>query len=265
MTPGQKIHPAIRLAYLVGAAVVVALAIALLIYLHGRGNPPAVQPHPFLSPVAKQGARMFPISSMPIGTVQSIDAVAVQPRVTGAIVEVEFTPGQDVKQGQELFLIDPRPYEAALSQARAQLAHDEGLLGEAQMDLKRYQNLAEQNAIAKQQAQDQAYVVEQDKGTVDLDQANVETAELNLQYCHVASPIDGRAGALLVDLGNLVGPQSAGQSTSDTNTGTTTTGGQTPVRNTLVSITQLQPIYVDFNVPQTSTRRDQRQSGHRRA
>jgi multidrug efflux system membrane fusion protein len=119
------------------------------------------------------------------------------------------------------------------------------------MDLKRYQNLAEQNAIAKQQSQDQAYVVQQDKGTVDLDQANVETAELNLQYCHVASPIDGRAGALLVDLGNLVGPQAAGQAASNTATSATTTGGQTPVGSTLVSIAQLQPIHVDFNVPQT--------------
>jgi multidrug efflux system membrane fusion protein len=185
-----------------------------------------------------------------IGTVQSIDAVDVQPRVSGSIVKVEFTPGQDVKRGQELFLIDPRPFKAALSEARAQLAHDEGLLGEAQMDLTRFQKLAKEKAIAKQQAQDQFYVVQQDKGTVDFDQANVETAELNLQYCHVASPIDGRAGALLVDLGNLVGPESA-QPVNNTATSATTTSAQTSVGDTLVSVTQLQPIHVDFNVPQT--------------
>ena len=185
-----------------------------------------------------------------IGNVQSIDSVAVQPRVTGSIVKVEFTPGQNVKKGQELFLIDPRPFRAALDQAQAQLAHDEGVLAEAQMDLTRYQLLAKQNSIAKQQAQDQFYVVQQDKGTADLDQANVETAQLNLQYCHIASPIDGRAGALLVDLGNLVGPQTGNQSASNTSLGVTTSG-QTTGASTLVSITQLQPIYVSFNVPQT--------------
>jgi membrane fusion protein, multidrug efflux system len=188
-----------------------------------------------------------------IGNVQSIDSVAVQPRVTGTIAKIEFTPGQDVKKGQELFLIDPRPFQAALDQAEAQLAHDEGVLAEAQMDLTRYQLLTKQNSIAKQQAQDQFYVVQQDQGTVDLDQANVETAQLNLQYCHVASPIDGRAGALLVDLGNLVGPQTGNQSANNTALGTTTTAGQTmgAGASTLVSIAQLQPIYVSFNIPQT--------------
>ena len=121
-----------------------------------------------------------------IGTVQSIDNVSVQAQVNGPIVKIEFTPGQDVKQGQELFLIDPRPYQAALDVQQAQLSHDEGVLAEAQVDLTRYQILAQQNSIAKQQSEDQVYVVQQDKGTVQLDQANVETAQLNLAYCHVA-------------------------------------------------------------------------------
>lgn len=112
---------------------------------------------------------------------QSIDSVAIQPRVTGAIQKIEFTPGQNVKQGQELFLIDPRPFQAALDQTKAQLAHDEGVLAEAQTDLTRFQILAKENSIAQQQAQDQVYVVQQDKGTVDVDQANVETAQLNLE------------------------------------------------------------------------------------
>jgi multidrug efflux pump subunit AcrA (membrane-fusion protein) len=121
-----------------------------------------------------------------VGNVQSIDSVSVLPRVTGVIQKIEFTPGQDVKQGQELFLIDPRPYQAALDQAKGQLAHDQGLLAEAQMDLQRYQTLESQKAINAQQAQDQVYVVQQDKGTIELDQANVETAQLNLDYCHRA-------------------------------------------------------------------------------
>src|SRR5579862_6975726 len=85
-----------------------------------------------------------------IGTVQSIDSVSVQPRVTGNIQKIEFTPGQDVKQGQELFLIDPRPYQAALDQAKAQLAHDEAVLQQAQLDLVRYQTLEQQKSIAGQ-------------------------------------------------------------------------------------------------------------------
>jgi membrane fusion protein, multidrug efflux system len=184
-----------------------------------------------------------------IGTVQSIDSVAIQPRVTGVIEKIGFTPGQDVKQGQELFLIDPRPYQAILDQAKAQLARDQGVLAEAQTDLTRYQTLAKENSIAQQQAQDQVYVVQQDKGTVDLDQANVDTAELNLEFCHLSAPISGRAGTLLVDVGNLVGEASAQTTTSATTT-SSATGGQASTGTTMVTIQQLQPIYVSFNVPQ---------------
>ena len=180
---------------------------------------------------------------------QSIDSVAIQPRVTGAIQKIEFTPGQNVKQGQELFLIDPRPFQAALDQAKSQLAHDEGVFAEAQMDLTRFQILAKENSIAQQQAQDQVYVVQQDKGTVDVDQANVETAQLNLEFSHVTAPISGRAGTLLVDLGNLVGPPGAQTTTSATTT-SSATGGQAAIGSTMVTIAQMQPIYVSFNVPQ---------------
>ncbi len=187
-----------------------------------------------------------------LGTVQSIDTVNIVARVTGTIDKIEFTPGQIVKQGQELFLIDPRPFQAALDQAQAQLHHDEAVLEEAQLDLKRYQTLEQQKSIAAQQSQDQAFVVEQDKGTVQLDQANVEAAQLNLQYAHITSPITGRAGALQVDLGNLVGPQASQTSTAagtTSATSSTTTSGQTS-GSPLVSIVQLQPIYVTFSVPQ---------------
>jgi multidrug efflux system membrane fusion protein len=190
--------------------------------------------------------RDFPDSVNALGTVRSIDSVAIQPRVTGAITKVEFSPGQDVKKGQELFLIDPRPYQAALDQAKAQLAHDEAVLQEAEVDLTRYQTLEKEKSIAGQQAQDQAYVVQQDKGTVALDHANVETAQLNLDYCHIAAPIAGRAGALLVDLGNLVGPQTGQSSGASGSSGSS----QKSSSNTLALIAQLQPIYVDFSVAQ---------------
>lgn len=190
-----------------------------------------------------------------IGNVQSIDSVSILPRVTGSIEKIEFTPGQDVKQGQELFLIDPRPYQATLDQAKAQLAHDEGVLAEAQMDLQRYQSLEQQKSIAGQQAQDQVYVVQQDKGTVQLDQANVETAQLNLEFCHITSPISGRAGTLQVDLGNLVGPAGGQTTGAPGNTisqaSTSEAGGTTSSGTMLVSIVQLEPVYVNFSIPQT--------------
>jgi len=195
-----------------------------------------------------------------IGTVQSTDSVSIQPRVTGTIEKIEFTPGQNVKQGQELFLIDPRPYQAALDQAKAQLAHDQGLLAEAQMDLKRYQTLLSQRSIAAQTAQDQVYVVQQDQGTVALDQANVEMAQLNLDYCHITAPISGRAGMLQVDLGNLVGPANSPATSSassrsgsggTSSTQTSTSSGAMSTTGGLVSIEQLQPIYVSFSIPQT--------------
>jgi membrane fusion protein, multidrug efflux system len=189
-----------------------------------------------------------------IGNVQSIDSVSVLPRVTGTIQKIEFTPGQDVKKGQELFLIDPRPYQAALDQAKAQLAHDQGVLAEAQMDLRRYQTLASKKAINAQQAQDQVYVVQQDQGTVQVDQANIEMAQLNLDYCHIGAPITGRAGTLQVDLGNLVGPSAASsnsaKSTSSAQTSTASTTSS--ATNALVSIVQLKPIYVSFSIPQTA-------------
>lgn len=191
-----------------------------------------------------------------LGTVQTIDSVNVQSRVMGEMQAIYFTPGQDVKQGQPLFLIDPRPYQATLDQAKGQLARDQAILKQAQMDLARYQKLEKENSIATQQADDQVYAVQQDQGTVQLDQAAVENAALNLQYCHVAAPISGRTGLLLVDVGNLVGGSNSNNasrnSTSTTSSASTTLSGQTTNTSgsSLVSIAQMQPIYVNFTVPQ---------------
>jgi membrane fusion protein, multidrug efflux system len=235
-----------RLVFSTAAVVVLALIIIGAVYFRPRqAESQAPAPVPVTAAVATRTD--VPVIINAIGNVQSIDMVAVQPRVTGTITKIEFTPGQNVKEGQELFQIDPRPYQAALDQARAQLAHDEGVLAEAQVDLKRFQILQKQQSIAAQQAEDQGYVVQQDKGTVQLDQANVETAQLNLEYSHVTAPISGRAGTLLVDLGNVVGPanQASGSATSTAGGGT----GTQATNSVLVTITQMQPIYVTFTVP----------------
>ena len=171
-----------------------------------------------------------PIVIRALGAVQPIESVSVQARVSGQIMQAFFKQGQAVKTGDPLFLIDPRPYQAALDQAQAQLEHDQAVLAEAKTDLARYQKLEAENSIAQQQAADQAYVVQQDEGTVKLDQANVESAKLNLDYSHLDAPAAGIAGAMQVDPGNYV---------------------QGGAGTTLVTITQLSPIYVTFPIPQT--------------
>ena len=172
-----------------------------------------------------------PITINALGAVTPIETVAVQSRVNGQIMKAFFHQGQPVKEGDPLFLIDPRPYQAALDQAQAQLAHDQAVLKEAQTDLTRYQTLVAENSIAAQKAADQAFAVQQDEGTVKLDEANVETAQLNLTYAHIDSPATGVAGVMQVDPGNYV---QAGAGTC------------------LVNITQIQPIFVSFPIPQSN-------------
>jgi len=172
-----------------------------------------------------------PVTINALGAVTPIETVAVQSRVNGQIMKAFFHQGQPVKEGDPLFLIDPRPYQAALDQAQAQLAHDQAVLKEAQTDLTRYQTLVAENSIAAQKAADQAFAVQQDEGTVKLDEANVETAQLNLTYAHIDSPATGVAGVMQVDPGNYV---QAGAGTG------------------LVNITQIQPIFVSFPIPQSN-------------
>jgi multidrug efflux system membrane fusion protein len=164
-----------------------------------------------------------------LGTVTSLDTVTVYTQINGQLQEVGFKEGQVVKKDDFLAQIDPRPYQAALEQAQGTLAKDQGLLAQAQADLKRYQTLGRQDSIAQQQLDDQRYLVQQYTGTVQTDQGAVDTAKLNLAYCHIISPIDGQVGLRQVDQGNYVQTSS-------------TTG--------LVVITQMQPISVLFSVPE---------------
>jgi multidrug efflux system membrane fusion protein len=164
-----------------------------------------------------------------LGTVTSLATVTVRTQISGYLMKIDFTEGQDVKKGDLLVEIDPRPYEAALAQAKGQLARDEALLKGAQVDLTRYQGLAAQNAVPHQTLDTQVALVAQDQGTVEADRGTVRSAEVNLQFCHVLSPLDGRVGLRQVDQGNYVTP-------SDT--------------NGLVVITQIDPISVLFTVPE---------------
>jgi membrane fusion protein, multidrug efflux system len=164
-----------------------------------------------------------------LGTVTSLATVTIRSQISGYMMKIEFKEGDEVKKGDLLAEIDSRPYEATLAQAKGALARDEAMLKGAQVDLTRYQGLAAQNAVPHQQLDTQIALVAQDQGLVEADRAAVKSAEVNLQYCHILSPLDGRVGLRQVDQGNYVTP------------------GDT---NGIVVITQLQPISVLFTVPE---------------
>ena len=164
-----------------------------------------------------------------LGTATAYNTVTVRSRVDGAIVKVNFTEGQFVHEGDALVEIDPRPYQVALEQAQGQLAKDEAQLKDVQTDLERYNLLFKEGVIPKQQVDTQTALVGQSKGSIQADQAAIDSAKLNITYSHIIAPISGRVGLRLVDIGNIVHA-------------TDLTG--------LVVITQLQPISVIFTLPQ---------------
>jgi multidrug efflux system membrane fusion protein len=164
-----------------------------------------------------------------LGTVTSLATVTIRTQISGYLIRIDFKEGDEVKKGDLLAEIDARPYEAALAQAKGQLARDEALLKGAQVDLARYQGLAAQNAVPHQTLDTQIALVGQDQGTVEADRGQVQAAEVNLQYCRILSPLDGQVGIRQVDQGNYVTPGDA---------------------NGIVVITQLKPISVLFTLPE---------------
>jgi membrane fusion protein, multidrug efflux system len=188
------------------------------------GGPVAVA----VAVVSRQDA---PLQLSALGTVNSPNTVTVHSRVDGQLMALHFEEGQPVQRGQLLAELDPRPYQAAVTQAEGQLLRDQALLQNAQLDLARYQQLLAQNSIAKQQVDTQQALVRQYQGTVKLDQGAVANARLQLDYSRVTAPVAGRAGLRQVDPGNIV-------HASDS--------------NGLVVITQTQPINVVFAIPEVS-------------
>lgn len=177
-------------------------------------------------------ARDMPVYVRGIGTVQAYKAVTVKSRVDGQIMKVSFKEGQDVKEGDPLFQIDPRPFQAALDQAQANKQRAEAQLAGASADLDRYGKLVGSGFQSRQSVDQQKAIVDALKGEIAADEAAIETARLNLGYADIRAPIDGRTGSRQVDPGNLV---QAGQNTA------------------LVTINQIKPIYVNFTVPQDWT------------
>jgi multidrug efflux system membrane fusion protein len=172
-----------------------------------------------------------PVYLTGIGAVQAYNSVLVKSRVDGQIVRINFSEGRDVRTGDVLVEIDPRPYEAALNQAEANKLKDEAQLENARLDLDRLSRLVTTNAVSKQQADAARALVAQLDATVKADQALIDMARTQLDYTRIRSPIDGRAGTRLIDIGNIVRA--------------TDTAG-------IVTINQLNPIYVNFALPADS-------------
>ena len=154
--------------------------------------------------VAKAVTGSMPVVLDELGTVTPVSTVTVLPQISGYLTQVAFTEGQQVSQGQFLAQIDPRPYQIQLEQYQAALAKDSASLAQARSDLARYERLAAQDSISAQQVADQRFLVAQDDALTKSDQANIDSAKLNLAYCHITSPISGRVGLRLVDVGNYV-------------------------------------------------------------
>jgi multidrug efflux system membrane fusion protein len=203
-----------RRLYVFGGIVLILL-VFLLIRIVGSGKKPAPAPPPRPALVTKVQTKDVPIYLDEIGTCAAYETVQVQAQISGQILTRDFQDGADVKKGDPLFTIDPRPYQAALDQAKAQAALD-------QVTLKRQADLRVKNVTSPQDYDTAVANAQKSQGAV-------EAAQVNVDYCFIKSPINGRVGLRNVDIGNLVGPASA----------------------PLVAIQGLDPIYTDFTVSET--------------
>jgi multidrug efflux system membrane fusion protein len=211
---------------------VVLVALVAWVIFHPKAPPPQ-KPPPVPVTVAKVVVQDMPISISGLGAAQAWKSVLINTQVNGMLTYVA-PEGTDVAAGALLAQIEVAPYQAVLTQAQGALKRDQALLAGARVDLARFQMLAAQDSIAKQQVDDQTALVKQDEGTVLLDQGAVAAAQVNVNYTTIRSPVAGRVGVRLIDPGNIV-------------TTAITTG--------IVSVNQVEPIAVTFSVPQGDFRK----------
>ena len=187
--------------------------------------------------VARATARDVPVYLEEIGRSGAFESVTVTPQISGRITERSFEDGAELKKGQLLFTIDPRPYQAQLDSAQAQLAQSRAALDLAKTQLKMYDSIANTRAVSQLDVETKKNTVAVDEAQVQANEAAVENAKLNLDYCYIHSPIDGRAGMRLVDVGNVVQPNTTA----------------------LLLIQRLDPIYADFTVTEADLPEVQRE------
>ena len=213
------------------SAVAVALAVVAAIGCSKkdpRAGAPAEAAPVTVANVARQDVA---VEVRAIGHVEPFTTVAVKARVGGQVIRVGFRDGQDVRRGDLLFQIDPRPYQAALAQARAQLERDRAIARNAEEDVKRYTDLVQKDYVTREQYDATRATAAAALASAKADEAAVQNAQLQLSYCTVTAPISGRAGSVLVYPGNMV------KGNDD---------------NPLVVLNQIQPVYVSFSVPESS-------------
>jgi multidrug efflux system membrane fusion protein len=222
-----------------GIRTTAALAVLLATWGCAKKSTEAAGPPQFaaLVTVARATAHDVPVYLEEIGRSGAFESVTVTPQISGRITERDFQDGAELKKGQLLFTIDPRPYQAQLDSVQAQLAQSKAALDLAKSQLKMYDSIANTRAVSQMDVETKKNTVAVDEAQVQAAEAAVENAKLNLEYCYIHSPIDGRAGMRLVDVGNVVQTNSTG----------------------LLLIQRLDPIYADFTVTEADLPEVQRQ------
>jgi multidrug efflux system membrane fusion protein len=225
--------------WLIALGVIVLLGVVAYVMRVGSGNAqsktagapgqPARPPVPVIATPARTSDMSVYLTGL--GSVTPLNTVTVHTRVDGELIKVPFKEGQHVNAGDLLAEIDPRPFQAQLTQAQGNLLRDEALLRNARVDLERYRTLVAEDSIPKQQLDTQVELVHQYEGVVETDRGQIENVKLQLVYCRITAPLSGRLGLRLVDPGNIV---------------------HATDQNGLVVITQLQPIAVVFTIPEDS-------------
>ena len=220
----MKLHSRLITAFAAGAMLAILSGCAAK-----QQNAHAAGPRAVSVAIAKVQQQDMPVYLVGLGSVTAFNTANIKSRVDGQIMQVNFEEGQLVKQGALLIVIDPRPYQVQLEQMQAQLFKDEATLRDAKLNLDRYTSLIPSGSIAQQQVDTQKAMVDQLDGQVRTDQAQIDNAKLQITYCHITAPFDGRVGLRQVDPGNIV-------HASDT--------------NPMLILTQLQPIAVIFTLPE---------------
>ena len=209
-----------------------------------KGRPQAASaPPPAPVVVAQASVKTVPVALRAIGNVEAIDSVAVRPRVAGPILKVHIQDGAEVRRGQPLFTIDPQPYRIALAGAEAQLARDQALLEKAESDVARHEKLVAKEYVTREQYEAAVAQAASLAQTIEADRAAADAARLDVTYCTITAPISGKAGSVTLRTGNLV------------------KANEDPP---LVTILQMQPVYVTFSIPEKALTEVRAEAGKRR-